>query len=306
MANYVLKFYNLITWRDNYDIYDLIINGTANVKMIDYEFAPYVNKAIWNNEGDYISKKEKMRQNVGNKQYFTLRLDIKNMSKIKRLVFEEKWSNDFANIMKKIALKLAIDLNAKYAYTQSDEISLVFFPGENENFEYMFGGRHDKLVSLSAAQASSIFNLDVRSMLETKKLTIDLKEVPLVLFDCRMGVFDTLKDAFRLILWRAYDCGVNGISDAVFNMEEQEGLPGKKKRTGLGTMDKLDILAEYQILPLENHQAYGSLFVRRKIIKTGWNPKLQQTVESLRSVVEFQNHCWMNVLNMVKYEEIIL
>ena len=34
-------------------------------------------------------------------------------------------------------------------------------------------------------------------------------------FDCRIAAWDSWEEAKALLLWRAYDCTVNGVSDAV-------------------------------------------------------------------------------------------
>ena len=40
-------------------------------------------------------------------------------------------------------------------------------------------------------------------------------------FDCRMGSYGTREEAMAVVLWRAYDCGVNGVSDAVYHVPTQ-------------------------------------------------------------------------------------
>ena len=89
--------------------------------------------------------------------------------------------------------------------------------------------------------------------------------------------------AKALVLWRAADCGVNGVTDAVYKSK----IPGARKITGgpalrlmfpapawpvvlvllrpsagQATGEKLQWLLENNLLPLAPHQAYGSLFVR--------------------------------------------
>ena len=43
-------------------------------------------------------------------------------------------------------------------------------------------------------------------------------------FDCRMGSYASWEEARALLMWRAYDCSVNGVSDAVYQM------PGSGKK----------------------------------------------------------------------------
>jgi len=100
-------------------------------------------------------------------------------------------------------------------------------------------------------------------------------------FDCRLGHYGTREEAMSLILWRAYDCGVNGISDAVHH------LPGAGKtiKTKSG-QEKLVYLFEQGKLPLPPHQACGTYFVRVKRVIQGFNPQTNQAVKSLRNTIE--------------------
>ena len=55
-----------------------------------------------------------------------------------------------------------------------------------------------------------------------------------------MGTYKTEEEALSLILWRAYDCGVNGVSDCVYHST----IPGKKQIVKLNKYDKLKWLKE--------------------------------------------------------------
>jgi len=109
-------------------------------------------------------------------------------------------------------------------------------------------------------------------------------ETFLASFDCRLGSYATFEEAMSLILWRAADCGVNGVSDAVH--KSKGTIPGAKKIVEKGTDEKLKWLAENKLLPLEQHQAYGSYFVKTKRRHEGLNPKTNQIAVTCRGVVE--------------------
>ena len=64
----------------------------------------------------------------------------------------------FAAAMHQTALKLAENISGcKFAYTQSDEITLVLTDYENINTEPWFSNNLQKIVSISAAMASIFF-----------------------------------------------------------------------------------------------------------------------------------------------------
>ena len=100
-------------------------------------------------------------------------------------------------------------------------------------------------------------------------------------FDCRVASFSSWAEAQSLLLWRAYDCSVNGVSDAVFH------IPGSGKAIqSLGKREKIGWLHANGHLPLPRHQAYGTVLakVRRRV--DGHNPKTGATVATLRGVLE--------------------
>eukprot|EP00470_Lotharella_oceanica_P003627 CAMPEP_0170172604 /NCGR_PEP_ID=MMETSP0040_2-20121228/5851_1 /TAXON_ID=641309 /ORGANISM="Lotharella oceanica, Strain CCMP622" /LENGTH=174 /DNA_ID=CAMNT_0010413349 /DNA_START=81 /DNA_END=605 /DNA_ORIENTATION=- len=110
-------------------------------------------------------------------------------------------------------------------------------------------------------------------------------------FDCRVGSYATAEEAMSLVMWRGYDCGVNGVSDAVHKAKDaMKQIDGKimprKKAVLLDTGKKLGWLNDVGLLPLPKHQACGSYFVREKKMKTAFNPQLNKEVECLRSVIE--------------------
>merc|ERR1712054_632531 len=63
-------------------------------------------------------------------------------------------------------------------------------------------------------------------------------------FDCRLGHYSSWEEAQSLLIWRAYDCSVNGVSDAVYH------TPGSgQKVQALGRQEKVKWLWENGLLP---------------------------------------------------------
>ena len=86
-------------------------------------------------------------------------------------------------------------------------------------------------------------------------------------------------------MWRAYDCSINGVSDAVHHTPN---FDGKKTLMTQGLHAKLKWLNSQGKLPLPTHQAFGSYFTRVKRVKEGFNPIKKENVLSLRNVTECQ------------------
>jgi len=137
-------------------------------------------------------------------------------------------------------------------------------------------GRVQKICSNSASLVTAVFLHRVNE-LKPGVLTPDL----LPTFDCRIGAFRDEQAALALVWWRVQDCGMNAISDAVFHLSG----PAKGGVTE-GTEAKLTQLQAASKLPLHEHQAHGSFFVKVKRRKDGFNPKTQKAVVCYRPALE--------------------
>jgi tRNA(His) 5'-end guanylyltransferase len=81
-----------------------------------------------------------------------LRLDGRGFSRLTDEHFDKPFDQRFSDLMVTTAQALLTELGARYAYTESDEISLLLDPGSD-----LFGRRVEKLVSVSAGLASATF-----------------------------------------------------------------------------------------------------------------------------------------------------
>jgi tRNA(His) 5'-end guanylyltransferase len=205
---------------------------------------------------------------------FSIRLDGKNFSSVvktlcKLNVFETKYSLVFENIMIELTKYVCTMFqNVEYVFTQSDEITIIINKLEIKNpifdskhdYKHEYSGRTSKFLSLAAGNISTKFySLIVCHLIEQNLCTTELlQQLPNMAFDARIGIYDTMYDTFELILWRSYDCSVNGISQAIYLSD----LPDKKSVRMLNTGKKLEYLNENNQLPLSNHQAYGTFIMR--------------------------------------------
>merc|ERR1712032_1066522 len=146
---------------------------------------------------------------------------------------------------------------------------------------HLRSGRVTKTATLAAGFATARFLMSLSLCCQKKGVELDGLAQVLPHFDCRIGHYDSWAEARALLMWRAYDCSVNGVSDAVFH------IPGSgKKVQSLGRQEKIAWLFEKGLLPLPKHQAYGTVLVRVKRMIEGYNPKLSLTVKTLRGVIE--------------------
>ena len=255
---------------------------------------PFLPKVEWTKLGDYISGLER-DESVDGKRWISLRLDGSGFSSLtKKLrtlnVLEPGYSTTFAEIMRTCCQDLAKYLQATVAFTQSDEITILIAPtrsipsakdaaeeDEPVHHPHTRNGRILKLCTLAASYATATFNKALA--LHTPRVT------NLAFFDCRLAQYATREEALLILLWRSYDCGINGVSDAVYRCTDWKGTT-RKEIMNRSTGDKLLWLQEQNKLPLPLHQAQGSCWVRVKKEHVGRDPRTEKETITLRSKLQ--------------------
>jgi len=160
---------------------------------------------------------------------FAIRLDGKNFSKLTKKL-DKPFDDDFSYAMNQTAIALCEEFNPKLAYTQSDEITLIFNT-TNPDSQVVFGGKVQKLVSISAAVATAKFN-EIRNKQYFDEILVDgllsddfsLEFPKQATFDARVIELPNEMEAFNNVLWRQQDATKNSIS-MVAQSEFSHGKP---------------------------------------------------------------------------------
>lgn len=106
---------------------------------------------------------------------------------------------------------LVEETGARVGYTQSDEITLIWYSDDIES-QVFFDGKVHKMVSVLASMATGFFNKRVFSTTR-----------PLAFFDCRVWQVPTLEEAANVLVWRELDATRNSIqmaAQAVYSHKE--------------------------------------------------------------------------------------
>ncbi|CAK9107893.1 unnamed protein product, partial [Durusdinium trenchii] len=168
------------------------------------------------------------------------------------------YSKDIGEIMRLCCRMMMDEFKGNVAYTHSDEMTILMFPHKmgrpGNSFQWPHNGRIQKWVSIGSSMVTALFNRQLSQLAEARGITLPTDIV--AHFDCRVGLFDSEKEALSLLLWRAYDCSVNCVQDACHH----QGAPLEVVRSDFAK--KLLWLKEAKLLPLDPHQAYGSMFVK--------------------------------------------
>lgn len=132
-------------------------------------------------------------------------------------------------LMQLVTTALVDRFQALVGYTQSDEITLVWYVKTDDAKEYPFDGRFQKLESLTAAYATAVFNKELAASIPEKA-----DQTPI--FDARAFVVPTLREAYHAVLWRQQDATKNAISMAAhahFSHKSLQGLHGPEMQEKL-------------------------------------------------------------------------
>lgn len=139
-------------------------------------------------------------------------LDGKNFSTLIKNNFKKPFDDDFINMMNKTAQFLCNNVQGvKFAYVQSDEISLLITDYDTPETDIFFGGRLCKIQSILASLATSEFNKyyilnktsECRFAGDVRNELLNMK---LAQFDCKVWPVPSQNDAFAWFLYRQIDC----------------------------------------------------------------------------------------------------
>ena len=134
------------------------------------------------------------------------RLDGKCFSKFTKNL-ARPFDKRLTTLMTDITKQLVDEFGAQCGYTQSDEITLVWYVPSDSKSEYPFAGRLQKFESILAATASAFMTRHIGRLIPEKAESIPV-------FDCRAFTVPNKQEAVNCLIWRQQDCTKNAISMA--------------------------------------------------------------------------------------------
>ncbi len=199
--------------------------------------------------------------------WVVVRADGRTFSKFTAERFEKPFDLNFSEMMSATAHALLEELHGVFAYTESDEISVLFKP------DWAFFDRElEKIVSVSAGIASSTFSLACGER---------------VCFDSRIWVGVTERHVVDYFRWRQADaarCALNGWAYWTLRKEGQNPIEASRALEHQSTEFKNELLFQHGInfndLPLWQRRGLGLYW--ETYIKEGFNPIKNETVTAER------------------------
>lgn len=132
---------------------------------------------------------------------------------------ERPYDKGFNKAMDLTAKFLAESTNARCAYVQSDEITLMYYSDKFESQVFM-NAKRDKLNSILASMCTEYFK-------DLKKLFIRKKENVPAFFDCRSWNVPNKQEAVNVFVWRQQDAVRNSIQSLGQSLFSHKELMGK-------------------------------------------------------------------------------
>lgn len=213
--------------------------------------------------------------------YVIIMLDGRSFSKMIKNKYKKPFDEIFIDMMNETAKYLLQNVQgAKFAYVQSDEISILVTDFDTPITDSLFGYRLCKIQSICAAMAASKFNQLVLQNtfkeynLAHGTLSIESDEFPyddfysmvegqkLVEFDCKAWAVPDYNTAFCHFLWRQNDCIRNSKQQAAQTYISHKDL------TGLDADEQIGLLMERENIDwntaYNDGEKYGRLVYKEK------------------------------------------
>lgn len=161
-----------------------------------------------------------------------VRLDGKSFSKFTKGL-KRPYDERLSKLMMETTKFLVKEFNCNIGYTQSDEITLIFY-NDDDRSELLFGGKLFKIESTLASYASVFFNKKLSEYLPEKS-----DKFPT--FDCRAFNVPTLIESVNAVYWRELDASKNSITMAASHYYSHNSLMNKNGS------DKLEMLKDKNV-----------------------------------------------------------
>jgi tRNA(His) 5'-end guanylyltransferase len=159
-----------------------------------------------------------------------VRVDGRGFSRFTEQRFDKPFDPRFSELMVATARDLLTELGGRYAYTESDEISLLLEPGFD-----LFGRGVEKLVSISAGIASAAFTQAAGEPAH---------------FDSRLWLGVTVADVVDYFSWRQADaarCALNGWCYWTLRHAGQSRQEATRAMDGTSAADKNELLLRHGV-----------------------------------------------------------
>eukprot|EP01063_Lacrimia_lanifica_P004465 TRINITY_DN12503_c0_g1_i1.p1 TRINITY_DN12503_c0_g1~~TRINITY_DN12503_c0_g1_i1.p1 ORF type:complete len:456 (+),score=134.65 TRINITY_DN12503_c0_g1_i1:45-1412(+) len=264
----------------------------AGVTRAEYEAPPYATGDEWVALGELLKTAEQATPDlVHGSSWMTLRLRLHDSTRLMNLLRQRHvlepagFSKLFAEGMNRACMSLMARTCAWVGFAQGDEMTLLIPPAavvKGVRQTHLYEGCAHKMATLAASHVANVFNdymafnfkYGIATMYAEKAKQIPTKgnytyflgsnkPYPFDLcgaFDCRIGIFQTRREAVGLMMWRSYVAQKEAVLHAC--VAQHGVIEGAAESAAQSTIGHLKFLKQHELLPLPALQVYGAYFVR--------------------------------------------
>lgn len=180
---------------------------------------------------------DRTRYLLPRRTYTIIRVDGKAFHTLTK-GFERPYDRDLMDLMDHTAIRLCEEIQgAKFAYVQSDEISILVTDFESEQTCAWFDGNVQKMASISAAIATAEFNEELYDLAfaqadtykgaEAKWFRNEYGQPKKAYFDSRVFTIPDPMEVENYFIWRQNDASRNSVQMAARTQYSHKTLEGK-------------------------------------------------------------------------------
>lgn len=222
--------------------------------------------------------------------YVLAMVDGHCFSKLIKNKFDKPFDDLFINMMNETAKYLCENIQGvKFAYTQSDEISLLITDFDTPKTDSFFSFRLCKMQSLIAAMATAKFNQMYAKFADDYKgyglKKFDMKEYPTCTFDCKVWTVPNANDAYAWFLYRQTDCIKNSKAQTAQSFVSHNELV---RLTADEMIAKCKEMKDVDWYEYPNDRKYG------RVIKKVETPPMEKDLPNGQHIV-FTRNVWTPV-----------
>lgn len=221
--------------------------------------------------------------------FIILRIDGRSFTSLTEKT-EHPFDLRMHELMVAVTTEVVRSFSAVYGYTESDEISILL----PKNFD-LFDRSVEKVVSISASIAASVFVQTENAMINTGEIPPDLFTKPYPHFDSRIIVAPQIYQVVDYFRWRQSDCQrccLNGYSYWKLREKGASKRQATKQLAGKKAAFKHELMHEHGLnfakLPGWQKDGTGMWWEFRNA--EGYNPKTQETVQTVRRDIRVSQH----------------
>lgn len=231
-----------------------------------------LNKTMKDSLGDRMKTyyENRTRISLPRRTYTIIRIDGKAFHSFTSR-FQKPFDLELISMMNETAIELCKEIQgAKFAFIQSDEISILLTDFDNLDTQAWFDGNIQKMASVSASIATAKFNMEYIKNLSWGK---ELYSYPskLAHFDSRVFTIPTITEVENYFIWRQQDWTRNSISAVAQSLYSPKELLGKN----VNEMQEMIFQKGINWNNYDNYLKRGRIIMKRQyqienLIRTEW------------------------------------